>query len=77
MNSQLFNNKMPAVNEEWASKILNMTLNTGGGVDLYDDNKVVEVKFHMPARPPKKKRIVCWRTQVHQLDYGKKAGLPF
>lgn len=76
MDCRLFNTKMPAVNEEWAARVLGMSRNFGNGVDLYDGDKIVEVKFHLLVNPPKKRQTVCWKGFDYQVDYGKETGLP-
>ncbi|MBS3093665.1 hypothetical protein J4456_03755 [Candidatus Pacearchaeota archaeon] len=47
MKSREFNSLMPKVNHAWASDVLNVSLNSGLGPDLFDEGKFVELKFSL------------------------------
>jgi hypothetical protein len=70
MKERTFNSLMPAYNENWAARVLNMKINSKRGPDLIDDKKAVEIKFKI-LYSSKKYTHKCWRVQEHQLKYNR------
>ena len=75
MERRLFNTVMPAVNEEWAARVLRMTRNAGTGADLYDSEKIIEVKFSVIVPRDidpnaRNGKYVSWGVLDHQTGYG-------
>ena len=76
MDIRRFNGSiMPALNHEWASRVLNMPLNLHRGIDLIDKNKGVELKFKVLY--PEKNIYKSWRILEHQLTYGENANITY
>ena len=64
--ARYFNSIMPKLNHEWASRALDISVNTGKGPDLINDKKFVELKF---ATFPNAKDYVKWTVLEYQLAY--------
>ena len=62
---------MPEINQIWASRVLNMELNTGKGPDLLGIGKFAEVKFSLinPKENGKTNYPDSWTVQEHQVEY--------
>ena len=69
METRTFNSLMHFNNERWVAKVLGMQINPDNGVDLIDENKIVEVKFKLVY--PKGYNYLSWRILGYQKDYGR------
>lgn len=59
---------MPAVNHQWAARVLGMRVNPEKGPDIIDNNKVIELKFSL-TNGPRGRYPLSWTVMEHQMAY--------
>jgi hypothetical protein len=72
MKARIFNGSlMPCINESWAARVLGMQKTSNGGIDLVNDKKGVEIKFHLVGEKSGAQLYSrIWTILDYQMAYG-------